>query len=251
MNSRDHFLYPEYELKIGSMNFKEGLSLDYYSSKKQMSDWIHVRFTEKLHRKMNFSNMQKAEFSFGYSGQLTKMFSGYVDRIAQSGREVICKDAMLKLQKKKISELYLSVSQEAYVNCLLAQASIRVAQVKPLSQLIKEKVMLENINYTTALQRANSLWKTNAFYYFDANEQFYFNVAKKQKERYEFKFGESILNISKHQGVFEMEVIPTHIDYTNRINVEHPACNGTFEVIEVRFHVTERGFPKMFVYFEE
>lgn len=251
VNSRDKYFFPEFSLKVGNLIFTEGISLDYYSSKKAMSDWMHIRFTDKLHKTMGFQPMQKATFQFGYSGALEQIFSGYIDRIGQSGAEVICKDAMLKLQKQKLTELYLSVSQEEYLKTLLGQAGVKIGTIQAQGKFRKDKVMIENITYAEAVQRANTLWKTNSFFYFDSKEQFYFNSPKPQKEQYLFKYGESILNCTKHQNMYELEVIPVHVDYTNKITVDHPDCSGEFEVLEVRFHVTDRGFPKMFLYFEE
>lgn len=250
MNSRDNYFYPEYVLKVADKVYTEGLSLDYYSAKKQACDWVHIRFTDKLHKAMNLEPMQKISLEFGYSGETELLFSGYVDRVGQSENEVICKDAMLKLHKKSLCELFLAVNQAEYIQTLLGQAGVAIGEIKAPGVYRRDKVMIENISYAQALVRANTIWNTDLFYYFDAKEKFYFNAPKPQKKQYEFKYGESILNCTKHQGLFEIEVIPVPIAYTNLISVEHPSCSGIFEVVEVRFHVNDRGFPKMFLYFE-
>lgn len=249
--SRDKFMYPEYTLKIGGSIFTEGMSLDWYSSKSKLFETLEIRFTKKLHQVLSFNRMDKVSFSWGYSGSQQKIFSGFIDRIGQSGNEIMAKDYMLKLREQKIKEIYLDVTQNDLLTGILGQAGVSDFEIKNSTPVKKDKVNLHDITIDQAINRANALWKTNELYYFDADEKFYFGLPKKQKNHYLFSFGESILNLNKSEGTYEMEVIAGYVDYTNKITVKHPDCNGVFEVDEVRFHITSRGFPKMFLYFKE
>ncbi|MDO4720480.1 MAG: hypothetical protein Q4A78_07435 [Peptostreptococcaceae bacterium] len=250
-NSRDQFLYPQYLLQIGGYSFTEGISLDWYSSKQKLFEIMEIRFTHRLHQVFSFAPMDKVTFSWGYAQGMQKIFSGFVDRTYQSGNVVIAKDYMLKLREGTIKEIFMDVTQDDLLTGILSQAGVGNFQIKSSTPVKKAKVNLHELTYDMAIDRANALWGTKELYYFDANETFYFGLPKAPRNVPPFHFGENILNLSKHEGTYEMEIIATYVDFTNQITVNHPNCSGIFEVEEVRFHVTNRGFPKMFLYFKE
>lgn len=244
-------MYPQYQLQIGGYSFTEGISLDWYSSKKKLFETMQIRFTHRMHQVFAFQRMEKVVFRWGYGGNLQKVFSGFVDRTEQSGYVVIAKDYMLKLREKKIKEIFLDVTQNDFLTGVLHQAGVGNFELKNATPVKKAKVNLHDLTFDQAIDRANALWGTKELYYFDAEEKFYFGLPKKPRSIPTFRFGESILNLFKHEGTYEMEVIATYVDFTNQITVEHPRCQGSFEVEEVRFHVTGKGFPKMFLYFKD
>ena len=244
------FVYPDYELRVGQHRYQDGVALTYLSSKSKIYDYVQIDFTQKLHDLIPPTIKEPVELRWGYNG-LQKVFSGFVERIGQSGASVIAKDYMLIFQEHKMKEVLLNADQEEYLLAVLKQSGVQEYEISTKTKHRYPLVNLNNISADQALINANALYRSNEVFFFDKNHKFFFGTPKPQTKAYNFHYGENILNLSKREGTFEMQIVPDYVECTNKITVYHPQCSGTYEVDEIKFMINYRGFPRMWVYFKE
>jgi hypothetical protein len=251
------FFYPVTRIQIGNRVFSNGVLFDVYSSKSYF-DWCKIRFTEKLlyYLDLHFDKMTPVTIFYGYPTKIGKIFSGYVKRDVNidktSENEIVCKDEMVKLETTKMTQTFVDATPQEIISTGLNLAGIDKIQLTTNIYSSRDLTVIREKNIIQVINEVHRMFAIDNKFFFTPDRTFYWGTKPDQEDKYEFIYGENIINLRFEEGFWIIRTIAVpKIQHSNIIKVFHPHFQREYEVFKLHHYTTQKGFPRTEIYFQE
>ena len=248
----NELFYPEIAIEIGDYIFENGIVTEVYSSQSSYYDWAKVVFTKQFNDLITINRLDVSAVKLGYAGELSNVFTGYVDKPVNSSttqNEMILKDKMILLENVFITNTFLNVTPQELVIACLKEAGITDYIIASKMFIQKKAVSIFKKNVISILQEINTIWDIKETFFF-SDGVFYWGEKPSQSTIYQFDYAENIIALERLNSFWELETVSApFIKHSHKIIVNHPDVTGEFEVKKVIFTTNESGFIRTRIYF--
>ena len=244
--------HPQISVRAGRYTFTQGVELEVVSSKSSYFDWAKVRFTKQYQKKINLAKKDPASIELGYSGDFSRVFSGFLAKPYNEGAEadeIYLKDEMLLLEETIISNTFLSTTPQEMIGYFLAQAGITNMKLSGQDYPERKLVPIRQQNIIQAINTVQAAWNISNLFYF-SDGVFYWGERPAQEKVYTFEQGVNILTLTRFGGVWMLETASApFVKHSHKINVLHEKISGELEVQKVVSKTNDAGFIRTYIYF--
>lgn len=234
-------IYPKAEVQINNYILKDGINFDIYSSDESYFDWAKIVLADVLVEVFDGKQEDEVEIRLGYGEEYKTAFKGCIDK--NNGKEIICKDSMMKLQEENIIATFLSVTPQELIEFCLRKAGIKKYELNNKEFTKMSKFIVCNKNLIQVIEQVNRTWNIDMNFYF-YNDTFYWGVNEEFKNIYSFKYGENIISLEKEGRFWKLTtVMVPFIRHSMNVNIVHPLIQeGDYRVAKVHHFSISKGF---------
>ena len=194
--------------------------------------------------------MEAASIALGYDGEFDTLLTGYCRKTTDDyWKEIIIKDAMIKLERTGIQGTFIDCTPQDIVKYVLSQAGIDSYRLSENDFGKTERLVVAKGNGVQALKQINSEWRTDIRFFYE-DRMFYWGCKPEQKNVYMLEESNNILSLQKKGKLFEIETLGVPwIHHSEEIEVIHSKYTGTVTVETTIIKSSEQGFTRMYLYF--
>ncbi|MDE6232841.1 MAG: hypothetical protein K2M60_05780 [Lachnospiraceae bacterium] len=242
---------PEFRISTEKFEITSGMKVECFSSRESQSDWCRVELASQFQDIITYEDMEKAVVEFGYEDDYDILLQGYCRRADGDYRkEIMIRDAMIKLERTKVSATFISCTPQDIIRYLLVQAGITDYKLSETDYGKKDIFILNRQNGIKAIAQVNSIWGIDNDFFIQ-NEVFYWGCKPAQETIYVLEESENIISLKKYGELFEIETLGVPwIHHSQEIEVSHANYSGVVKVEKTIIKSDVSGYTRMYIYFK-
>ena len=242
---------PEFHVSIGNYELEEGMSVECTASQEPQAGWCRITLDDEYGGLLDIKDGDDAVVELGYDGDFDVLLEGSILKAGDSWKDLLIRDGMLKLEALYITATFVDCRPLDVIKYMLGLAGVTEYSLDDSRYGKKDIFVINGKNGLEVLKEINVFWALQHKFYF-RGKRFYWGTKEPQNEVYVLEEDETLISLEKRGEMWEAETLGIPwIHPGQEVEIKHTNYEGTAEIHKISVKCDERGFTRMYIYFQE